>query len=490
MLNGTYVFDISVVGGTPFAAFGGQFTADGQGKITGGVFTSTTVESPTAISGAPLTGSYKMTSDGRGQVSLSTSSTTIALDLVLTSKNHGYVMEFDNNGLGSGTLDLQSTVSQGDLVGSYVVSLSGEDGTKNHNPMVIAGSFTLDASGNITGGVLDSVISAAFTFGTTLAQPLSGDSLLLGSGNSPGKAGFQTTFLGTVPMPFDVYPVDATHLKLIGTSQVFLGEAFRQGTALPSGPQVFTLAGAGQYVGGLMTFDGNGNVTAGLEDLNDSGGTYLSMPFSGSYSLLDSNGRATATLTGFSPNIPSIGTNPTTQFVLYPSTGGLVILEIDAITDMMGPAFVQTNPSLPTGKPFGMFLFGYTSDQFSNTAQFTTGSSGTSLSGLIDANSFAISGTSNIWTQTSGQTLTGTYSLDSTTGRGSLSSNSSIDLEFYLIDDTSALLFGNSGTQQANSLGSFAAQNLSATKSSMFTPPRFSFARNPAGRLVRVPHRE
>jgi hypothetical protein len=489
LLSGTYVFGISgCITPNPDTALGGQFTADGQGNITAGSLTSNTILSPSfLISGAPLTGSYSMTSDGRGQASLTTSSETIALNFVLVSKAHGYVMEFDNNGCGSGTLDLQTTVSQTNLAGSYVVSLVGEY-SKNANPLVIAGAFTLDASGNITSGILDGVGSPPFTLETWVAQPLSG-SLLVGSGNSPGKAEFQT-FLGTSPTPFDVYPIDATHLKLIGTNEVFIGDAFSQGTALPSGSQVFTLTGddttSSMTVGGLMTFDGNGNVIAGLEDLNETG-PYLSMPFSGSYSALDSNGRATMTLTGFSPHLQSIGSNAPTQFVLYPSTSGLLILEIDGIAGLMGPAFVQTNPSLQTGQPFGMFLSGVNgSGYFSNTAQFTTGSSGTSFSGMTDSNTFEIIGT--IWTQTSGQSLTSTYSFDSATGRGSLSSNSSPDLEFYLIDATSAVFIGISSGQQAE--GSFAVQTLSGTKSSMLTPPRFSFAKN-AGRPERgIPHRD
>jgi hypothetical protein len=304
LLSGTYVFGISGCTSTGgLTVFGGQFTADGQGNITAGSLTSNSLAALLgATSGAPLTGTYKMTSDGRGQASLITSSATIALNFVLISKTHGYVVEFDNNGCGSGTLDLQTTVSQSNLAGSYVVSLVGEY-DKNADSLVTVGAFTLDASGNITAGIQDGIGSPPFTLSTWVAQPLSG-SLLVGSGNSAGKAGFQTTFLGTAPLPFDVYPIDATHLKLIGTGLVFIGDAFSQATALPSGSQVFTLAGgdatsSNMNVGGLMTFDGNGNVIAGLEDLDDSGNIYLSMPFSGSYSAVDSNGRATMTMSGF-----------------------------------------------------------------------------------------------------------------------------------------------------------------------------------------------
>ncbi len=486
LLSGTYVFGVS--GCINSIVLGGQVTADGQGNITAGSLTSNSIVTGVATSGATLTGSYTMTSDGRGQASLTPTpaifdlnSAIITLNFVLISKTHGYVVEFDNNGCGSGTLDLQAPTSQSNLAGSYVVSLVGEY-MKNANSLIIAGAFTLDASGNITAGIQDGVGTPSFIVITYLAQPLSG-SLLVGSGNSPGKAGFQTTFLGTAPLPFDVYPIDATHLILIGTDLVFFGEAFRQGTALPSGSQVFSMAGedasggGGTEVGGLMTFDGTGNVTGGLEDLNDSGNIDLSMPFAGSYSALDSNGRATMTLIGFNPQLQSIGSNTTTQFVLYPSSGGLVILEIDGIAGLMGAAFVQTNPSLPTSQPFGMSLSGWNdSGDFSDTAQFTTGSSGTGFSGLIDSNTFGRS--DGPWTQTSGQTFTGTYSLDSATGRGSISSNSSPDLEFYLIDDTSAVFIGISGEQQAQ--GSFAAQTLSGTKSSMFAVPRFSVARMPA----------
>ena len=146
----------------------------------------------------PFTGSYSVTSDGRGQASLTTITGTIALNFVLISKIHGYVVEFDNKGCGSGTLDLQTTVGQSNLAGSYVVSLVGEY-LKNANSLVIAGAFTMDASGNLTAGIQDGVGSLPFTLSTYVAQPLTG-SLLVGSGNFPGESDLQRYFL---PLAFD-----------------------------------------------------------------------------------------------------------------------------------------------------------------------------------------------------------------------------------------------------------------------------------------------
>ena len=75
-------------------------------------------------------GSYTITSDGRGKATLSAANpfgNSMTLDFVLSSKEHGLVTEFDGNGSGSGTLDLQSAVTQAQLAGSYAFTLSGID---------------------------------------------------------------------------------------------------------------------------------------------------------------------------------------------------------------------------------------------------------------------------------------------------------------------------------------------------------------------------
>ena len=135
-LSGTYVFSTSGTdSGGDFLTMVGSFTACGcsGGTISAG---SVVMNDPAFIFTAPAPaftiseGSYSVGVDGRGTASLTTSTatpfgtSTIVLDFVLTSSQGGLVSEFDNNGSGSGTLDLQSSVTQSQLAagtGTFVL---------------------------------------------------------------------------------------------------------------------------------------------------------------------------------------------------------------------------------------------------------------------------------------------------------------------------------------------------------------------------------
>ena len=137
-LNGTYVLSstgLDADGG--FLAIAGTVVANGSGGITGGTLDIVGQDvTPTTPVAQPITGgSYTVTADGRGQIKLG----TITLDFVLTSSSHGLITEFDTNGTGSGTLDLQASLTQSQLAGSYAFSLSGTD--NSGFPTATAGSF-------------------------------------------------------------------------------------------------------------------------------------------------------------------------------------------------------------------------------------------------------------------------------------------------------------------------------------------------------------
>src|ERR1019366_6595773 len=123
-LNGTYVF--SSTGLDPngqFLGIAGTVVANGKGGITGGTIDIVGPDfNPTAAQ--PITGSYSVSPDGRGQIKLGVTT----LDFVLSSSAHGLITEFDTNGSGSGTIDLQTTVpSLAQLAGSYAFTLGGVD---------------------------------------------------------------------------------------------------------------------------------------------------------------------------------------------------------------------------------------------------------------------------------------------------------------------------------------------------------------------------
>src|SRR5260221_2513168 len=175
--SGTYVFSVI---GSDLNAFPvemtGTLTADGNGGITGGVFD---VNNPQGLGVGSLTvtsgSKYKVTADGRGTATVNTSSGSFGFDFVLTSNTHGLITEFDTGATGSGTLDLQTTVDQSSLAGSWALSMTGFDG--NVNPMGTLAGFTLDASGNLSNGVQD--IHDSQTFLTQLkpsgAVPVAAD---------------------------------------------------------------------------------------------------------------------------------------------------------------------------------------------------------------------------------------------------------------------------------------------------------------------------
>ena len=311
----------------------------------------------------------------------------------------------------------------------------------NVNPFATAGSFTLDASGNVTAGVQD-FNDAGLTY---LNQSLTSVvAATLGSGTGPGSVTFNTTFGQLV---FDFYPIDPTHFKFIETdfTQILVGDVFSQtGASISTGPMVFTMGGGTSTsgpiaVGGVMTSDGTGNFTGGLEDVNNAGVVSTTpVSFSGTAASGGSvGGRVIVNLTGFFP---------ATQLVIYPSTGGLLIMETDLNNISGGAAFAQTSTSLAASQGYGMNLSAFNSVEEDDIAEFTTSSTG--LSGLVDLND-------------EGNTLfdkklTGSYSATDSTGRGTATTNY-FNGTFYVVN-SSAFLFLETDSNQVG-VGFFELQN-------------------------------
>src|SRR5437764_6250968 len=113
------------------------------------------------ITGASLVSksSYKIRPDGRGLARLfvANGSSVILSEFdiafVLTSSSHGFVIRFDANGTGSGSIDLQSgSITPAALAAApYAFSLYG--GTVNNEAMSMAGACCVDSSGSITSDV-------------------------------------------------------------------------------------------------------------------------------------------------------------------------------------------------------------------------------------------------------------------------------------------------------------------------------------------------
>jgi hypothetical protein len=482
-LNGTYVF--STLGTDPSSGetmtIAGAFTACGcsQTTISGGTFDyldpSVALQTGNAIS----SGSYSITPDGRGQITLANTSTlgTIHLDFVLNSTSGGLVSEYDTFGSGSGTLELQTAVTQTDVAGNYAYSVSGEN-VAAADPLAYAqaGAFTLSSTGafaansgvyDLTEWDLENGTSAANVANTSLTGA---STLTVGTGTTPGQASFTDPSGNTYT--FDVFAISSSDLKLFETDATFsaVGDAFPQATSLPSGTLAFTMNGVDSSVaplsmGGLLTFSGT-SITGGIEDYNDgaldaASGTGLTTNSAvlGSFNNPLVGGRATLQLTGFFNGAAS-GLNGTDSFAAYPTTNGTLLLEIDGAGITAGNALPQSNTSFASAQGYAVDVSGLnvaTSSIYEedDIAEFTSTSTG--FSGLVDVNDEG---------QTFfDKTFDGTYS-SVTTGRYQFTANSSsgfngVSGAVYTVDG-STLLFVEGDNFQVGT-GTLQVQNASGS---------------------------
>jgi hypothetical protein len=449
-LNGTYVFSVSGTdnaNGAPYAIVG-AFTANGsggngQGGITGGTidFYDPAVANPVA-NAAINSSAYSVGVDGRGKANLSTALpapfNAIVLDFVLQDGSHGAVTEFDTSGSGSGSLDLQAAGVQ--PAGSYAFIFGGADvSTGTGFPFATVGNFTLGAGGAISSGLQDFNDNQL-----AYANEAVSGQVVLGPSSTPATTLVTTTF---AKQTFDVYAIDATHLKFIEMdgAATLSGDAYSQAsTAVPTGNMAFTLAGSypgptsSSAAGGFIVTDGSGNITAASTmDAND-GGTVTANPlsFTGTYTAAGT-GRFTLGLTGV---VAVAGSS----YSAYPSSGGLLLLEIDDSGIMSGVAYPpQTSNTFNGSAGYGLNLAGINlvnMVEVDNIAEFTSNTSGTTVTGAIDEN-FAPGGGPNY-----GLALSGNYTATDANGRGQISanagnsSNSTLNggfgITFYAVDGT------------------------------------------------------
>ncbi|MGP0020576.1 MAG: hypothetical protein ACLPHP_18550 [Candidatus Sulfotelmatobacter sp.] len=468
--SGTYTFSVegSDVNG-PFMMVG-SLTACG---CTGGTISGGTVDFDDAINGVPniLPGSaigsnstYNIDKDGRGTANLVITPTggtafpaTVAF--VLTSSSHGLIIRYDSGGSGSGTIDLQpSAVSQSAIENTpYAFSLSGAFG---NGSLATVGSFTLNSSGQVSTGVQDFNQNGIADGGTNPPSPyaITAGSVAVGSGTTPGSATLTTSF-GTIN--FDVYAIDATHLKLIESDGIALlvGDVFSQPSAsIPQGNLVFTMEGLDTSgnefaTGGLMASDGNSLIISGSEDINDDGTVdggvtpAVPYPFSGGFSTVG-DGRFLVTLTNFLGG---------TSFAAYPSSGGILMMEVDLGFNVgtgnsgvtSGVALAQTEgAAIAATQGYGLNNTGEDvvgPAELDEIAQFTTTSTG--MTGVLNDNDGFALGSSNV---------NGTYAPGSN-GAGSATIGSRLQSIFYYAADSSTVLFISTDPNQAAS-GVFEAQ--------------------------------
>lgn len=436
-LTGIYVFSTTGVDsdeGAPLS-LAGAFQANGTGGIeAGGTMDVVGEEFGIGTSQSIATSSsYYVNSDGRGQVTLNIQGASFVLAFVLTSTSHGLVTEFDGNGTGSGTLDLQTALTgQSQIAGFYAFALGGFDG--DGGPYATVGAIDLDVNGNITTGAQD-FNDAGVAYPVTPTG-----TVLVGSGTAPGEATFTST-----EQTFDFYPIDATHFKLIETDgdQFLAGDAYTQtGASIPSA-MAFSMAGGSFGVvadAGLMTY--NGSTFSGYGEANLNGVLTQIESFTGTPGATGVGGRVVVSLDGFLP---------ANTWVVYPSVGGLLMMEDDSTDVTLGAAYSQTSgQTIAPTENYGLNLSALNTTEGSeyvenDIAQSLTTTSNT-FSGPIDISDDFGGGEVNLTTVT----LAGTYTVNSD-GTGSVTTTAGgsayISFDFFPVNSGALLLLETDSTQ-------------------------------------------
>ena len=451
-LTGSYAFSVTGVDTVGPFAFAGSLQANGNGVITGGTvdLNTQTLPNPTT---ATLTGTYSVLSDGRTMANVTTSAgLNFSLDFVLLSNSTGLVIRFDSAGTASGRIDLQNSSDFSDtaLAGSFAFNLSGVD--VNEAPDTTAGAFTFDSTGNISTGVQDMnddgtlTANAAAISGGTVSSPTSG-------------RGTITLDTSTGLLDFAYYVIDANHIRIVSTdaAPVFSGDAFRQSSSFTTsstfaaGSFAFTVAGDADNSpfaeGGILTADGNGNITAGTEDLNVAGALTENIAVTGTY-IIAPTGRGTLSL------------NSGQNFAIYPTmTGGVQIMDLASIDE--GTALQQSATTFSNSSISGAYGLNFTGINLGEgvevdvISQFTADGNG-NITGALDLN--------NAGTLSSGQSLSGTYTT-SPNGRGTATLNfpaettlglSNLNVVYYAVSGSQALFIETDGAQV--SVGVFSQQ--------------------------------
>lgn len=376
--------------------------------------------------------------------------------------------------------------STSSLNGTYAFVTSGEaitSGATAATPFSRTGSFTANGSGGIQGGVYDLVNAGGSSTASSAPIPIMGGSYTV---NADGR--------GTLTLNVTSNGAPATltfGIVLTSTSSGFLMDQTASGNQASTGSGNFVLQNSsafaagvsGSYVFDFTGLDGSTNpqslvgrfaasggvITSGLEDSNDNGALTSSASITGNFAADPANtaaGRGTATIEGQTYAFYIVDSTRVRFISINPSGAGPML---------SGDAIVQSGGT-PPASPSGSFVF-LVSGASANGGLTRVGRltvSGSSLNNMImDVNN---GGTQNEFG--SGTLSMGAISYDATTGRGTLSFQSSItsvySFVFYLSSPSSGVIQEVSGTPGTGIATVVADGTIAAQSGSPFTSSNIS----------------
>jgi hypothetical protein len=402
-LRGNYIFSLSGidVNGFPFYALG-AVTADGSGHITGGEEDLNDV-SLGYSQASSVTGTYNVTSDGRGTLNLSSSLGSFSYAFAIRALSNAGLNEIDDNVINAtGNLEQQTATGVTAPSGNYAFGFAGS-GLNCGSAFNSIGVFNL-GSGNV-GGLQDQNCGGTITQSDPLSGSYSGiDGLGRGTGlfsASTGTAGFVYYVISANRYRF-MCPNAATFFlgsADLQTKASFVGSDFNGSYVVSNSAN--TPSGVSYTL--IQLNASGGNVSSGYYDLNDTG-TVSKGTLSGAYNTAP-NGHINGSFNA------SLATLPFSMYLISPSQA----YYLDQQTTLTGGGNVYAQGSSVTSN--AAWAGSYATEQFGYVivGNMIRSDNSTSVSGQISANGAGtLAGTldfndpSNIYP---GQVLQGTYSV-------------------------------------------------------------------------------
>lgn len=201
-----------------------------------------------------------------------------------------------------------------------------------------------------------------------------------------------------------------------------------------SGQYAYEMSGEGQNgeliarVGSFMA-DGNGGISAAVEDVND-GGSFSIVQFTGGSYSIGTDGRGTLTLNGATN---SLGLN----IALSSSKGGVVV-QTDGLAASSGSFDLQTTGAFSLTAINGQYSFGI-SGQDSNAAPLSIAGEFAATSGVLTGGVIDVNDGSNPGPSPTAPIPAGNFALDATFGASNGRGTVTIDgltVAFYMVDGT------------------------------------------------------